>query len=140
MLDTIPIHKPVEGGNIRRAVVGDDFFDGSPPAQNFLEKKHTKGPACLSTEGVPLWPGGKGAVGLGDVTEAAGRGHKHGVDVEFVEKRGRDCNGGQNADLGGLAKLALMAGGDVPFDVLLEGGPPEAVKDDASSQEEALVA
>ena len=138
--DTIPIRKPVEGSDIRCAVVGDNLFDGAPPAQNFLEKKHTESAACLSAESTPLRPGGKGAAGLGDVTEAAGRGHKRGVDVELAEKWGGDCDGGRNADLGGLAKLALMAGGDVPFDVLLEGGPPEAVEDGASSRVEALVA
>ena len=89
--------------------------------------------ACLSAEGTPFQPGGEGAAGLSDVTKAAGRGHKCSVDVEFAEKWGRECDSGWNADLGGLAKLALIAGGDVPFDVLLEGGPPKAVKDDASS-------
>jgi len=131
--DTIPIRKPVKHGDIRYAIVGDDLFDGTPPAQNFLEKKHTKSAACLSAESTPLRPGGKGAVGLGDVTEATGRGHKRGVDIELAEKWGGDCDGGQNVDLGGLAKLALMAGGDVPFDILLEGGPPEVVEDGASS-------
>ena len=89
---------------------------------------------------MPLGPGGEGAAGLGDVTEAASGRHKGGVNVEFAKEWGGDCDGGRNADLGGLAKLALMAGGDVPFDVLLEGGPPEAVEDGASSQVEALVA
>ena len=133
VLDTIPICKPVKGGDIRRAIVSDDLFDGAPPAQNFLEKKHTESAACLGMESTPFRPGSEGAAGLGDVTEAAGRGHKHGVDIEFVEKWGGDCDGGWNADLGGLAKLALMASGDVPFDVLLKGGPPEVVKDGVSS-------
>jgi len=131
--DTVPICKPVEGGDIRHAIVGDDLFNSTPPAQNFLEKKYTKSAACLSVESTPLRPGSKGAAGLGDVTETAGGGHKCGVDIELVEKWGGDCDSGRNVDLGGLAKLALMAGGDVPFDVLLEGGPPEAVEDGASS-------
>jgi len=138
--DTVPIRKPVEGGDVRCAVVSDDLFDGAPPAQNFLKKKHTESVACLSAESTPLWPGGKGAAGLGDVMEAAGGGHKCGVDIELAEKWGGDCDSGRNADLGGLAKLALMGGGDVPFDVLLKGGPPEAVEDGASSRVEALVA
>jgi len=138
--DTVPICKPVKGGDVRCAVVGDDFFDGSPPTQDFLKEKHTKSAACLSAESMPLRPGGEGAASLGDVTEAASRGHKGGVDVELAKEWGGDCNGGRNADFGGLAKLALMAGGDVPFDILLEGGPPEAVEDGALSQIEALVA
>jgi len=138
--DTIPIRKPVKRGNIRHAVVSDDLFDGAPPAQNFLEKKHTKSAACLGAESMPFQPGSEGAAGLGDVMEAAGRGHKCSVNIEFAEKWGGDCDGGRNVDLGGLVKLALMAGGDVPFDILLEGGPPEVVKDGASSQVEALVA
>jgi len=138
--DTVPIHKPVEGGDVRHAIVGDDLFDGTPPAQNFLEKKHTESAACLSAESMPLRPGGKGAAGLGDVMEATGRRHKRGVDIEFAEEWGGDCDGRWNADFGGLAKLALMAGGDIPFDILLKGGPPEVVEDGASSQVEALVA
>jgi len=79
--DTVPIRKPVEGSNVRCAVVGDDLFDGAPPAQNFLEKKYTKSVACLSAESTPLGPGGEGAAGLGNVMEAAGGRHKHGVNV-----------------------------------------------------------
>jgi len=102
-------------------LVGDDFFDSSPPTQDFLKEKHTKSAACLSVESTPLRPGGKGAASLGDVIEAASGGQKGGVNIELAKEWGRDCNSGRNADFGGLAKLALMAGGDVPFDVLLEG-------------------
>ena len=46
--NTIPISEPVEGSDIRRAIVGDDLFDSAPPAQDVLEKKRTEGAASLS--------------------------------------------------------------------------------------------
>ena len=39
-----------------------------------------------------------------------------------------------------MAKLALVAGVDVPFDVLLNGRPPEAVEESAAGGIESFVA
>jgi hypothetical protein len=45
--NTILVHKPVKGGNIGCAIVGDDFFNGTPPAQDVLKKKCIKGVASF---------------------------------------------------------------------------------------------
>jgi hypothetical protein len=73
---------------------------------------------------MPLWPGGEGTASLSDVTEAADVRHKHGINIYLVKERGRNGNSRWNTDLGCLAELTLVAGADVPLDILLEGGPP----------------
>ena len=78
--------------------------------------------ASFFTQSAPLWPSGEGASSLSDVIETAGRRHEHGVDIYLLKERGWDSDGGWYADLGSLAELALMAGADVPLDVVLKGG------------------
>jgi len=64
---------------------------------------------------------------LGNVMKATSRRHEHSVDMYLAKKWGRDGDGGWYADLGSLAELALMAGTDVPLDIVLEGGPPKSI-------------
>jgi len=32
VVDTIPVRKPVQGGDVGSTIVGDDFLDGTPSA------------------------------------------------------------------------------------------------------------
>ena len=80
-------------------------------------------------------------MGLGDVMKATDRQHKHGVDVYLLKLKDgcEDGDGGQNADLCHLAKLALVISTDIPLDVLLKGGPPKPVEECAVDGVEALM-
>ncbi len=51
----------------------------------------------------------------------------HGVDVNLVEERSRNGDDRGNVDFSGLLELTLVTGVDVPFDVMIERGPPEAI-------------
>lgn len=42
IMDTVPVHEPVEGGDTGHAIVGDNFFNGTPPAQYVFKKKCTQ--------------------------------------------------------------------------------------------------
>src|SRR5712672_3641160 len=66
-------------------------------------------------------------------------GHEHGINVYLPEQRCGEGNRQWDTDLGGLAKLALVAGVDEPLDILLERGPPEAVCKRMAGQIEPLV-
>jgi hypothetical protein len=70
---------------------------------------------------------------LADVTEAANRWHEHGVNVYFTKERGGNGDSRWNANLRRLAELALVAGTDVPFDIVLERRPPEPVEERSTS-------
>ena len=63
----------------------------------------------------------------------------HGVDVGFAEEGSGKRDNGRDADLGGLSELALVTGVDIPFDVAVEGGPPEAIEDGSSSRVDAFM-
>jgi hypothetical protein len=76
---------------------------------------------------VPLRPSRERAVSLDDIVEIRDKQHKHSVDVDFAEEGSWHINSGGNVDLGHLAKLALVASIDIPLDVLLNGGPSEAI-------------
>lgn len=52
MLDTEVSFEAVERGDKDHSVVGNDFLDGSPSAQDFLEYR-------FRTEGMPLGPSGE---------------------------------------------------------------------------------
>jgi hypothetical protein len=77
---------------------------------------------------MPLWPSSEGAAGLGDVMKATNWWYEHGINIYLLKDRGRNGNGGWNANLRHLVELALVASADVPFDILLKGRPPKPVK------------
>jgi hypothetical protein len=43
MVDTVPLSKPLQCGDIGGAIVHDDFLDGAPPAEDLLEQEGTNG-------------------------------------------------------------------------------------------------
>ena len=49
-----------------------------------------------------------------------------------MEEGGRNSDSGWDADFSGLTELALVAGVDVPFDVLFQCWPPEPIKESAA--------
>jgi len=57
---------------------------------------------------------------LCDIAKPTDAGHEHGIDVYLPEQRRGEGNRRWDADLGGLAKLALVAGVDEPLDILLK--------------------
>lgn len=87
----------------------------------------------------PFGPGTKRTACLDNVAEARGKWHEHGVDVSFTEEGCTDGNCWRNADLGGLANLTLVAGVDVPLDVLFQQGPPEVIEEGAARGVEPFV-
>ena len=123
------ISKKIKGSNERCAIICHYLFYCSPSAQDIFEDKGSKGVCSFNTEGMPLWPSSRGTLGLHDVTEASSRGHEHSVNVSFAEQGSRDGNCGRDSDFGGLAKLALVAGGDVLFNIVSNQRPPEAIKE-----------
>ena len=90
-------------------------------------------------KGVPLWPSGERTASLDDIGEATGGSHVHGVNIHLVEEGSRKGNDRRNANLGGLSKLTLVASVDVPFDVVVDSGPPEVIEQGALSGVNTLV-
>ncbi len=88
---------------------------------------------------MPFRPCSKQATSLDNVVETGGRGHEHRVDVGFAKEGCREGNHGRDEDFSSLAKLALVASIDVPFDVLLESRPPETVEEGVLCGIEAFV-
>ncbi len=129
--NVIVVSEPIKSGDEHSAVVCDNLLYGSPSTQDIFENECGKGAGSLDAKGVPLRPGGEGALCLHNVAETGGGRHQHGINVCFTEEGCRDGNCWWDTNLGGLAKLALMAGGDVLFDVISKGRPPELVKDSA---------
>ena len=71
--------------------------------------------------------------------EASSDGHEHCIDIDFLEKGCRGGNSRWYANFGGLAKLAFVTSGRVPFDVVFYRRPPEAIQDDATHEIETFV-
>ena len=63
----------------------------------------------------------------------------HRVDKCLAEEGSGERDDGRNVNLRGLSKLALVTGGDVPLDVVVESGPPETVEEGAPSRINAFV-
>ena len=57
MVDAIFVSEPVERSDISGAVVGDDFCDSTPAAENVFKDKSADGSARFSSECAPFWPG-----------------------------------------------------------------------------------
>ena len=72
--------------------------------------------------------------------EARSEGHKHGVNIYLAKEWCRRGDGGWDADLHSLAKLALVTSVDIPFYIAVERWPPKAVKESAACGVESLVA
>jgi hypothetical protein len=77
---------------------------------------------------------------LDNIAEARSEGHEHGVDINLAKEGSRKVNNRQDANLGGLTKLAFMTSVNIPFYILLQRRPPEAVEEHAVSQIKALMA
>ena len=118
MSNAIAVSKKVKCHNKCGAIVGHDLLYGSPSTQNVFEDKGSECVGGLNTKGTPFRPSGKGAPSLHDVTEASCRRHKHGVNVCFAKEGYRNGDSRRDPDFGGLAELALVAGGDVLSDIM----------------------
>src|SRR5216684_7583249 len=108
--DSELVGQPVEGSNVSRPIVSDDFLHHSPPTQNFFEDKRAESVTCFGVKCMPFWPCSEGAASLDDVAKSRGRGHEHGVDVRFAKEGCWSSDSGQYADFSSLSELALVAG------------------------------
>lgn len=77
---------------------------------------------------------------LHNIPEARGRWHKHCVNIDLAKKQHGGVDREWEANVGSLANLALMTGVDKPFDIVLEGWPPESVEEGVVCQVKSLVA
>jgi hypothetical protein len=93
----------------------------------------------LRVKGVPFGPCSERAAGLCDVSKSGGVGHKHSIDINFVEEVSGDHDSQWNPDFGHFVQLALVACFYIPFDVMFEGWPLELVKEDAASRIKSFV-
>ena len=118
--DTIVFREVVECFDPWGAVVGDDFGDAAPSAEEVLEEPLHEGAAGLAAKGAGLDETDKGAAGSGEILEPVGGGHVHGVSVDNEKNpRGGTWDGRGKEDLTELAGLAKVASANVPDDIRL---------------------
>jgi hypothetical protein len=129
--DVIVISEPIECGNECNAIVCDNFLYGSPSIQDVFEYECSEGAGSLNIKGMPLGPGREGALHLYNVIETGNRQHQHGVNVCLAKEGCRGGNYWEDMKFGGLMELALMASGDILFDIISKRWPPESVKEGA---------
>lgn len=139
MLDTIAFGEPVECSDVCSTIVSDDFFYGSPSAQDVLEDESVEGAGFLSAECTPFGPCGERAASLHNVSISCGGRYEHGIDVYFVEEGTWGGDGRRDPDFGCLADLTLVVRCDVLLDVEGDRGPPKAVEEGAQRQVVAFV-
>jgi hypothetical protein len=87
-------------------------------AQDFLKEEGAEGVSGFHTEGTPFGPCSEGAAGLHDVLVPGHMGHKHSVNIGFAKEGCRCCDCWWDSDFGCLADLALVAGLDVPSNII----------------------
>ena len=139
-MDAILVSEPVEHSDISGAIVSNDFGNSTPAAENVFKDKSADGSACFSSECTSFGPGQEGTAGLDDIAEARSKGHEHGVNINLVKEGSRKVDNRRDVNLGGLMKLAFMTSVNIPFYILLQRRPPEAIKECAVSQVKAFVA
>ena len=123
-----------------RAIVHDNLFNTSPSTKDLIENEGAKSIFCLSTEGSPFWPGGKGAVGLNQLAELVKCRHKHSVDVDSVEESGNIRDDRGNVELVELSGLTGVTSRDEPLDIIFQHGPPKVIVKVRDGREESLMA
>jgi hypothetical protein len=76
---------------------------------------------------------------LHDIPIASHMRHVHGVNIDLAEEGRGVVDSGWEPDFGGLVDLALVTSLNVPLDIGVERGPPEAVEKGAACGIETLV-
>jgi len=115
------------------AVIGDDFDEHAPSAEDVFEDPITKGLCSLFAEHAEFWVVGKRTAALDDVRESAGVQEMHSVHVHLGEKQGRHCDDRWDNNLSGLAELANVARTHIPCDVVSDERPPVSFGDERVS-------
>ena len=57
MANVVCLHKPIEGGDKWCSIVGDNFFESSPAAEDLFKDECTQGASCFSVEHTKFGPG-----------------------------------------------------------------------------------
>ena len=86
--DAVLLCEPVHCLNEGLPVVGHDFFERTPSAQDIFEDEGAEEGAGFASELPVFGVGGERASGLDDIAVASDSGHKHGVEVGLPEERG----------------------------------------------------
>ena len=92
-------------------IVCDNFFDGSPLAQDIFKYEHCEGLASFYMKCTPLGPCSQQTMHLDDVPISGSWGHNHCVNVCFVEQGCWGWGSWWDAHFGGLVNLVLVTGG-----------------------------
>ena len=55
-VDVVCLCKPVKGGNEWCSIVGDNFFESSPAAEDLFKDEGAKGVTCFGAKHPEFWP------------------------------------------------------------------------------------
>ena len=137
MIDVVFAAEVFQGLHPWFPVIGDDFADRVPPAEDILIDEFPECLRALRGQGARLGPGrGRAARVREELVRAR---HVRRIDVDAKHGRGRVRDRRGYEDLRSLADLAQVTGLHVPADVGAHVWPPEPLRDEGSGREEPAV-